>query len=300
MKMPNFLIIGASKAGTTSLYSYLRQHPEIYMSPIKEPRFFAFENDKLAFNGPHDKRFKSEIITNIEDYRALFKAVNYEKAIGEVSPVYLYSAKAPHRIKHYIPGSKIIAVLRNPAERAYSSFLAEVRDGREPLNDFYKAIEDEDTRIRNNWSYVWHYTTRGFYHAQLTHYFNIFDRDQIRVYLYEEWKADNSSILRSIFRFLHVDETFKPDISINYNASLVPRVKFIDKIIENASRPTSILKKILPSRLYRETIDNIRGKNLAKPKLSSDIRKKLILVYREDILKLQDLIERDLSAWLEQ
>jgi hypothetical protein len=299
MKMPNFLIIGASKSGTTSLYSYLRQHPEVYMSPIKEPRFFAFENDKLAFNGPHDKRLKSEIITNIEDYRALFKAVNYEKAIGEVSPVYLYSTKAPHRIKHYIPGAKLIAVLRNPTERAYSSFLAEVRDGREPLDDFSKAIEDEDRRIRNKWSYVWHYTKRGFYHAQLKRYFNMFDRDQIKVYLYEEWKADNSSILRNIFRFLHVDETFKPDISINYNASLIPRVKFIYKIIENASRPTSVLKKILPSRLCHKTIDTIMRKNLVKPELSSDIRKNLIHVYREDILKLQDLIERDLSAWLE-
>ena len=123
MTMPNFLIIGAMRAGTTSLYHYLKQHPQVYMSPVKEPRFFALEGEKPDPGRPTDERLMNHSITDIEAYRALFQAVSKETAIGEASPLYLYSPKAPERIRHYIPDAKLIAVLRDPVERAYSHFL---------------------------------------------------------------------------------------------------------------------------------------------------------------------------------
>ncbi|NEO03736.1 MAG: hypothetical protein F6K50_53185 [Moorea sp. SIO3I7] len=102
MTMPNFLIIGAAKAGTTSIYRYLKQHPQIYMSPAKEPRFFAFEGENLDFRGLGDEKEADSIVTNIDDYRALFKKVNNQVAIGEASTSYLYIAKSVERIKYYI------------------------------------------------------------------------------------------------------------------------------------------------------------------------------------------------------
>ena len=299
MTMPNFLIIGAMKAGTTSLYYYLGQHPQIYMSPKKEPRFFALEGEKLDYRGPHNKKATSDSITNIKDYCALFQGVSIETAIGEASPLYLYSPKAPDRIKHYIPDAKLIVMLRDPAERAYSNFLHGVREGWEPLVDFAEALEQEETRVRNNWSYFWHYKRRGFYYTQLKRYFEKFDRTQIRVYLFEDWQSSNIKILHDIFRYLNVDDTYVPDSYEKYNVSGIPKIKTLHQLLHRPNPIRSALKPFLPRRLRGWVITNIVNRNLVRPQLPSEVRRQLVELYREDILKLQDLIQRDLSNWLQ-
>src|SRR5215218_4707583 len=123
MTMPNFLIIGAGKSGTTSLYHYLGQHPEVFMSPMKEPKFFCFEGERPNFRGPgDDEEINRKCVTTIDAYRALFDGVACEKAVGEASSMYLYYPKAPERIDHHVAGVRLIAVLRNPVDRAYSSY----------------------------------------------------------------------------------------------------------------------------------------------------------------------------------
>ncbi len=153
MAMPNFLIIGAAKAGTTALYSYLKQHPQIYMSPEKEPHFFAFEGEQPNFGGTAGKQewLNRTVITDIETYRKQFQKVSREIAIGEASALYLYIPKAVERINHYIPDVKLITILRNPIERAYSAFLFQIRDELEPITDFAQALEEEKIRINKNW-----------------------------------------------------------------------------------------------------------------------------------------------------
>jgi Sulfotransferase family len=170
MTMPNFLIIGAGKAGTSSLYQYLKQHPQIYMSPIKETNFFALEGQDLNFADPRD-RINKYSITKIEDYYAQFEAVSNETAIGEASPLYLYEPKAPEQIQHYIPDVKLIAILRNPVDRAYASFLYLHREQRESLEYFSEALDAEPSRIQNNYPWIWHYKNLGFYAEQLQRYF---------------------------------------------------------------------------------------------------------------------------------
>src|SRR3954452_17434204 len=123
MTMPNFLIVGAAKSGTTSLYYYLKQHPQVFVSPVKEPKFFAYEGEKVVYRGPGDAENNRRLVNNLADYRALFGGANGAKAIGEASPVYLYSPKACERIRHYLPDAKLFVILRDPAERAYPSFL---------------------------------------------------------------------------------------------------------------------------------------------------------------------------------
>ncbi len=164
MTLPNFLVIGAAKSGTTALHEYLKQHPQIYMSPQKEPHFFSLEGKKVDFRGPGDKREEqlNNSVTNIEDYRKLFQGVSNEIAIGESSTSYLNNPEAPERIRHYIPNAKLIAILRNPVARAYSSFLHMVQRGYEPLTDFAEALRDEERRIRDNWMGLWHYKQTGF------------------------------------------------------------------------------------------------------------------------------------------
>jgi hypothetical protein len=301
MTMPNFLIIGAAKAGTTSLHHYLRQHPEIYMAgPKKELRFFALEGEKLDFRGPGDQKALRFSITDVEAYRRKFDGVSDEKAIGESSPLYIYSPKAPGRIAHYIPDAKLIAVLRNPVERAYSCFLHLVRDGREPLDDFSQALREEEARIERNYEPGWHYKEGGFYYAQLSRYFGLFDRQRIRVYLYEDWKADPTGVLGDIFEFLEVDKRFVPDMSVRHNVSGVPRNKTLHALLTKSSPIKAGIKPLIPTRFRKLVWTNLKNRNLREPpSLSPEVRGQLIETYREDVLKLQALIGRDLSRWLE-
>ena len=300
MTMPNFLIIGAAKAGTTSLYASLKQHPQIYMTTVKEPNFFALEGEKLDFpSGVPREGYRANCKTSIESYCEQFQGVSNEIAIGEASPIYLYHPKAPERIQHYVPHAKLIAILRNPVERAYSNFLHHMRECCEPFTDFAQALQQEENRIRNNWWWGFYYVSAGFYYIQLKRYFDKFDRSQIHVYLYEELHTNPVSLLRDIFKFLQVDETFIPNTSTKYNVSGIPKNQLFYNFLTQPNLIKEPFKRLLPSNLRQSIVLNLKNRSLIKPQLSSEVRSQLIQVYREDILKLQDLIERDLSQWLE-
>lgn len=182
--LPNFLIVGAAKSGTTSLYNYCTQHPEIFMSPVKEPYFFSFINIKPNFKGPYDQKTnEKEIICDIKEYERLFENVNNERAIGECSNSYLYFRNTAKIIKRYIPHCKIIIILRNPVERAYSHYLQHVMLGHEDQT-FEVALEKEEERKKNNWRWHYHYVGQGLYYCQVKRYLNQFGKDKIAIYIY--------------------------------------------------------------------------------------------------------------------
>ena len=299
MTLPNFLIIGAQKAGTTSLYHYLEQHPQIYMSPVKEPGFFDFEGEKPNFCGPLDRNVYHHVTTTIEAYCDLFKGASNEIAIGEATTWYLYSQKAPERIRHYIPNAKLIAILRNPVDRAYSSFMHAIRDGREPLTDFAQALREEETRIERNWEYLWRYQDMGFYSVQLKRYYELFDRSKLKVYLYEDFKNNPSELLKGIFQFLGVDETFIPEVFTRLNISGNYKNKALDAFLRDKNPVKNFLKPLLPGKFRKHIANYLRTHNFDKPKCTLTVQEQLIEVFREDILILQNLIQRDLSRWLE-
>ena len=297
MTLPNFLILGAAKTGTTSLYRYLRQHPKIYMSPAKEPRFFAFEGEILNYKGPGDAQETAK--TDLKSYQDLFRDVTDETAIGEASTVYLWSPKAAERIQYYIPDAKLIAILRNPVERAYSNFLHLVQAEREPLSDFAQALKQEQERINNNWWHFWYYKEQGFYSVQLKRYCDRFDANQIKVYLYEDFQAEPITVVKDIFRFLEVDSDFTPNLSEKVRQSRrVPKNKALHSLLTQPNPLKAILKPLLPTKVRQRVADNLNQKNLVKPKVSPEVCQQLIEEYREDIVALQDLIKRDLSNWL--
>jgi len=297
-RMPNFLIIGAARSGTSSLYEYMNQHPDIFFSANKEPLFFAFDGDTVDFKGPGDDRqVNIKTVTDLGAYRKLFSNVTTEQAIGEASADYLYAEKAPACIRRYIPEVKLIAVLRNPVERAYSSFLYTIRDDREPLRDFAQALAQEDARIAAHWEYIWHYRRMGFYFQHLSRYYSLFDRRQIKIYLNEELRQDTSSVLRDAFSFLEVDDTFQPDVSVRYNEGGVPKRRLLNYLLTRQSRFKSLLKPLMPAFVMQKFIQ-LKHSNLDKPELADEIRLELAGGYKEDILKLQDLIQKDLSSWV--
>jgi hypothetical protein len=304
--MPNFFIIGAQKAGTTSLYHYLNQHPQVYMSPIKEPFFFDHEIDtngevvQREFAGQQ----QAPRFVKLEEYSALFQRAKGEPAIGEASPLYIYAPGTPERIKKYVPEARSIALLRNPADRAYSAFLHAVRIGVEPLTDFAQALREEEGRMRNNWHYVFHYRNRGLYHAQVKRYYEVFGRERVGVWLYEDLRDDPASVARSVFRFLAVDEAFVPDTSSKHNPAGVPTSGAARAMMRVMDKTVGSARKIFPPKsalfpFVSKTRQAVQSRILTKPPpIDPEIRKGLIEGSREDILKLQELIGRDLSGWL--
>jgi hypothetical protein len=292
MTMPNFLIIGAMKSGTTALYYYLEQHPEIYMSPVKEPNFFSSQEQENA----------ADAVTNIGTYQHLFRGGSGKKALGEASHSYLYEPRAAAEIKRYVPEAKLIAILRNPIDRAYSHFLHMVRTGMEPLDDFAQALREEEVRIHKERTFQ-DYIGRGLYYQQLKRYFRTFPQEQVRVYLYEDLSGAPISTVQDAFRFLKVDDSFVPDVSLRRNVSGQPKYKTLDGLLRRQSRIKHAAKIYLPARMrwrLSKTFDDLKTRNLAEPPpVQSKVRRHLIGVYREDILKVQELIHRDLSGWLE-
>jgi len=299
MSVPNFFIIGAMKAGTTSLYHYLAQHPQIFMSPVKEPQYFVYADEKPDFHGPGDWRFNEQVITDIEDYRKLFLGVSREKAVGEATTIYLYYPGACERIYSFQPDAKLIAILRDPVERAYSNFIHALSTGWEPCDDFLRAFDEEKERIQKRWRYFWHYKQLGFYASQLKVYYEKFDRRQIQIYLYDDWRADNLAVLQDIFRFLGVDDTYLPDLSSRYKDFRIPRSRRLHRFLRRPHPVKTALKPFFPESWRRGMIEGVANRNAWKPQLKPDVRRRLIDVYHEDIMELQDLIGRDLSAWLQ-
>jgi len=293
MTMPNFLIIGAMKSGTTALYYYLEQHPQIYMSPVKEPNFFCVGGQESS---------DSESVKSIGAYQHLFKGVSDEKAIGEASHCYLYEPEAVARIQQYVPDAKFVAILRNPVDRAYSHFLHMVRSGIEPLTDFAQAIRKGEAGALQTRSFR-DYVGRGRYYEQLKRYFDAFDPKQVKVYLYEDLSNAPLETLRDTFRFIGVDESFVPDVSLRRNVSGHPKHKALDEFLRRPSSIKDALKVYLPARLrwrLSEAFDALKTRNLVEPPaVQPEVRRQLVGVYREDILRLQALIQRDLSDWLE-
>lgn len=296
MVLPNFLIIGAAKAGTTSLYYYLRQHPQIFMSSWKEPKFFSLEGEELNFQGP-TRTINVNSINNLDDYLKLFESVRDEVAIGEASPVYLYSPKAPLNIKKHIPEAKLIVVLRHPAERAFSSFAHLIRAGYETLS-FEQALEEESKRIKEKWAPLWYYKGKGFYAQQLERYFELFDREQIKIYLYEELVKDSVALVQDAYKFLGVDDSFVPDLT-RMNVSGVPKSRFLHSLLTRDNQLKTLAKVVIPKSFRYGISTKIKKKNLgSKPVMSVETRNQLTEFYREDILRLQEIINQDLTHWL--
>jgi len=300
---PNFFIIGAAKSGTSAIWHHLQEHPDVYMSPRKHTRFFAFGVEDPGFRGPAPKNPHSPYaITDLQIYHAMFEGVTNETAVGEASWTYLYRSEAPRRIREYAPDARLIAILRNPADRAYSHYRQNVQAGREPLADFTQALKQEEVRIRHNWWPEFHYVHMGLYFAQLKHYFDAFDRDQIKVYLYEDLDSDPYSLLRDAFGFLDVDDTFTPEAIIRSNPSGASKNKSLHSLLQRLESVRPIAERFIPDRKLQSIVRlgrTLNNRNTDRLRLSPTENRRLIDEYfREDILDLQDLIQRDLSAWL--
>ena len=295
-KKPNFIIIGAMKAATTSLYTYLKQHPDIFMTKVKEPMFFN------NFNQEKDYKIigsKSKKVNTLEGYFSLFDDVKNEKAIGEASPAYIYNEKAPSLISNILPKVKIIAILRHPTDRAYSNFLHTKRADRENITSFQLAINAEENRIKEGWSPLYHYIEKGYYSVQLKRYFDLFPKENIKVFLFEDIVKQPKESLKDVFQFLDVDDSFDVDSSKKANVSGTPKgvLGFILKKMRYYNlMPKFAISDYLPNFIVKLIFKSVYSES---EKLNEGLRKEITdKYYKEEIKSLEKLIDRNLSSWL--
>lgn len=300
-KMLDFLIIGAPKAGTTSIYHYLRQHPQIFMSPNKEPHFFAFEGSQPNFQGPRDDRawLNTRSVVELDKYQQLFAEAKPDQKWGEASTMYLYMKESCDRIHHYNPQTKLIAILRQPVDRAYSHYIHMRRDGREWASNFKTAMSKEAERIQMNWSPAMHYRQVGLYHDQIQRYLREFGPAQVKVYLYDDLVNEPQALYRDLFDFIGVD-CVEIDTSTRHNTTkAIRRNKLLHDFLVNPNGIKTALKKVVPASIRQPLSAKVYQRNsTAVQPLSEDLRQELTASFESEILQLQDLIDRDLSHWL--
>ena len=298
-RWPDFLIVGAAKAGTTALYHQLGTHPDIFMSPQKEMNFFALENQVLDFKGPGDMNgIHRTSITDLENYLSFFEGSNKGQIKGEASPLYLYSDSAATNIHKYAPNIKIIVCLRNPIDRAFSAFSHLIRDQRELELDFISAFYKNQERKNAGWAEIWHYGSMGLYADQLERYYSTFNKSQVLVLIYEEFLKDPQSTLKKICDFLKIDPSFHFDPEKKYNQSRSPRFKRLHQVLIRPHYIKKIGKFIIPRRFrtrLRESVINFNLKN--NPSLTPEQIQSIYPFFREDIRRTEALINIDLSNW---
>lgn len=297
MTLPNFLIIGAARSGSTALFDYLSQHPDVYPADPKEPHFFAFMGSRPAFKGPGDEEMINRpAVTDADAYRALFRGARGARAVGEGSVSSLYYPRAVENIKRTVPEVRLICILRNPAERAYSAYQYARARAYEPLRDFREALAREEERIDAGWHHLWHYRRMGRYHEQLSRFYAAFGRDQIRVYCFEDFVRDREAVLRDCFGFLGVDPAFRPRRKPVTVPSGEPRIALLQRFL--ASPPgRDVARRVIPGELRRWLSGPLRKANLRKVPLDPEVRRELLEDYREGIGELEDLAHRSFAGW---
>lgn len=282
MTLPNFIVAGVPRGGTTSLSNYLQQHPEVYLSPEKEPRYFLLEGDNQVETKPGPKI----TIRTMEQYLALFDGVTDEKAIGEATPFYMASDVARKRIKETLPDVRLIFSLRDPVARAYSSYWYNVASGKvdKPIEE---ALSIDNPNV-TSWTY----------YAHLSEWYKTFDPSQIKVILFEDLRADTLGVCRDIFSFLGIREDFVPDLTVRNKSGVVKNqalAKFYRSV--KSSRLNQAFHLRLPLGL-RNTFVKMQSKNVEKaPPIPPEIEQSLSAFYRDDTEQLEQLIGRDLSIW---
>lgn len=296
--VPQFLLIGAQKAGTTALSAYLDQHPEIFIPLNKEPSHFAFAGNPVRYEGPGDDYANRDFVFEWEAYQRLFNGVRPGQQAGEASVLYLYVPGTAERIKERVPEVKLIVMLRNPVDRAYSAYMHLRRDGRETETDFAMALKREDSRIANNWEMLWHYRAGGCYADQLERFLSVFPREQLFICLSDDMKRDLKGLLRRVFEFLDVDPDIEVDTSFRMNESGLARNQTFNHLLNKPSLIKEIFKRVVPMVWARRLKSRLQKHNLeAAPEMDSTLRAELASYYRSDIDRLETLIGRDLSAW---
>ena len=297
-RVPNFLIIGPTKCGTTSFSIYINQHPDIFIPRIKEPHFFSYKVARLPLGGPGSEKVEASYIKTFNDYKQLY-AGRSESALGDATAdTIYYKDNIIPVIKNHIGDPKIIIILRDPVERAFSAYQHLIRDKRESLT-FENALEEEEARIEQNYDPLFHYRNCSMYadavkvfRSSFTNVLVLFTSD-----LYK--KADET--FRTVFEFLGVDPHFKVDSGQRHNISGKPKNQAINDFVSKENKLRSLLRPVIrlftTEAMRKKVVYNIQKKNLQRLDILPETEKSLREYFRDDIKSLEKELNVDLAGW---
>lgn len=279
---PNFLIVGAARSGTTSLYQWLRQHAEVFLPVWKEPSYFL----------------KGYGINDWNHYLHLFEPGHGKKAIGEASAGYLAAPESAEWIRRELGSPRIIMILRDPVRRAMSLYAWMTMEGYEPAPTFEAALDAETPRMVDPafafkcpqyfWDYF--YFTSGLYARQVRRYLDTFDKSQLRIYLFEELTENPAALFADVCTFLDIDPSFRPALDAT-NRARAPRYRRTQWGLRTG-RSMPGLGWITSAAM------NLNCRFGPPPRINSSTERSLRERYRSDIAELACLLDRDLSTWM--
>lgn len=297
MTLPNFIVIGQMKAGTSSLHAYLRQHPDIFMPSVKELRFFSEviseAGDRLLVDEDYRRRrIMRGMPVTFAEYEKLFEAASGQKALGEASPEYANSQRAAEQIKKFIPDARLIVSLRRPSDRIYSYYQMMQRGGR-TSGDFATVFREEKNGgwIKGNLSY------KG-----LSRYYELFGTSQIKPIKFDDLASRTQATLEEIFKFLDIDRNFRPDTSAVHNEGGDWRSPLLGRMSAAFQGNWTLMQRVkntVPAGVWNLAKELVRKNKKRPPRLTPELRREVAEHFREDTLRLQELVGLDLADWLQ-
>jgi hypothetical protein len=299
---PDALIIGAPKAGTSALHAALARHPEVFASPIKEPKYYmCTDAPPPAYCGPGDAHSQQEWIWRADDYAALFAGASPGALRLESTPFYLYLPHARRRLAEELPQARFVVVVRDPVDRAYSNWMHLWVDGLEPDGDFRTAFRAEDTRIAAGWAPFWHYRRMGRYGEQLADLFARVGRERVLVLRYRHLVEAPGATLDRVCAFLGISTGRIDAVPHDNSRPFVrpgPRAALLGRLIRAGAGAGSYVRP----EVWRQAAKPFHGalqfgQPAQRPRLSSEVRAELIADFTDDIALLEDLLGESFADW---
>jgi hypothetical protein len=276
------------------LHDILASHPDIFMSRNKEPWFFALGANTQAFTGPGD----GQGVRERDAYLSLFANRGTAAVVGEASTLYLASPIAPRAVQQEVPEAKIVAILRNPVDRAFSNYTQHRWQGRETLT-FEAAVAAGPERVSSGWAPFWDYRAMSNYGEQLDRWYSRFPRDQIKIIFFDDLISDQGSTIADLFRFLDVRDMELSVVRGQVNAAGVPKWSRLHALLRRSSRSKRILQSVMPRKLsatLRAEIDKRNRGEAGQP--SIEISAQLTAGYQDQLALTEYLIDRKLPPWV--
>ncbi len=301
-RLPDFLLVGAPKAGTTALHAALAQHPELFLSGVKEPKYYLCgDSPPPAYRGPGDAHSNQEWIWQRQRYLDLFADAGEDQLAGESTPLYLYHRDARRRIASDLPRARLVAVLRDPVDRAYSNWMHLWADGLEPCADVVEACNLEAKRVDDGWAPFWHYRGLGMYGRQLDDLFEHFPAEQVLVLRYRSLVDDPRTALNRVCRFLGVSEDVVTEIPKGNSKPFVhpsARTKLLGPMV----RTGAAVGQFLPPRAWRVASKPLVGQlhqrgNPERPRLTAEQGEILRAPFLDDIDLLETITGESFDDW---